>query len=145
MCQLSDNDLRHAGTKNTTELMYESFKELNSYYLYDMINSSSQQERNGINDFPLDKDGLELALKYFMCSTLTIRLCGIVQMNLQINAWSEYSSLGLAKAGSRRLGGGKGNELADWFVKNKIVEYLFGPNLHVEVSHKAFRNKYILN
>ena len=27
----------------------------------------------------------------------------------------------------------KSNELADWFVKNKIVENLFGPNLHVEV------------
>jgi hypothetical protein len=28
------------------------------------------------------------------------------------------------------------NELADWFVKNKIVEHLFGPNLHVEVKLK---------
>jgi ubiquitin carboxyl-terminal hydrolase 34 len=139
MCQLSDADLRLAGTRNTTELMYESFKELSSFYLYDLVGSTSQQQDRAAG-FRVDMDGLSLALKYFMCSTLTIRLCGIVQMNLQISAWSECGSLGLVKASSGRYRGGGGggagrsNELADWFVRNRIVEHLFGPNLHVEVS-----------
>jgi len=33
--------------------------------------------------------------------------------------------------------GGRSNELADWFVRNRVVEYLFGPNLHVEVNKRA--------
>jgi ubiquitin carboxyl-terminal hydrolase 34 len=28
-------------------------------------------------------------------------------------------------------------ELADWFVENKIIEHLFGPNLHVEVIKRS--------
>ena len=66
MCQLSDKDLRLAGAKNTTDLMYNSFK--------DSFDS---------NHYRIDLDGLTLAYKYFMCSTLTIRLCGIAQMNVK--------------------------------------------------------------
>ena len=36
-----------------------------------------------------DKDGLELALKFFLSSTLTMRLTGIGQINAQINAFNE--------------------------------------------------------
>ena len=135
MCQLSDKDLRIVGAKNTTELMYESFKELTNLSMRALAQSKSD------SNFCLDKDGLTLALKYFVCSTLTIRLCGVSQMNLQISAWSDYGSVCLAKAnagsGHRRssaVGCGGANELADWFVRNKIIEHLFGPNLHVEVD-----------
>lgn len=142
MCQLSDKDLRIVGTKNTTELMYESFKELGSFYMYDLVSDQASSTAGASGSFCLDKDGLTLALKYFMCSTLTIRLGGVSQMNLQISAWSDFSSLCLAKASAGGNGGGvsgssivagEPNELADWFVKNKIIEHLFGPNLHVEV------------
>jgi len=27
-----------------------------------------------------------------------------------------------------------GYQLADWIIKNNVVEQIFGPNLHVEVS-----------
>lgn len=27
-----------------------------------------------------------------------------------------------------------GNDLANWLINNKIIECIFGPNLHVEVS-----------
>lgn len=67
MCQLSDKDLRLAGAKSTTELMYNSFKDS-----FDSI------------QYRIDLDGLTLAYKYFMCSTLTIRLCGIAQMNVSV-------------------------------------------------------------
>jgi hypothetical protein len=92
MCQLSDKDLRLVGTKNTTELMYESFKDLNNYYIYDLItNNSSSSSSSTIhsNSFKIDKDGLMLAIKYFLCSTLTIRLCGITQMNV-INKYTIF-------------------------------------------------------
>ena len=36
-----------------------------------------------------DKDGLELALKFFLSSTLTMRLTGINQINQQINSFNE--------------------------------------------------------
>lgn len=132
MCQLSEKDLRLVGTKNTTELMYESFKELNSYDSYDQTNSINQK----YEIFKLDRDGLALSLKYFMCSTLTIRLCGIVQMNLQINAWNEYNSLTSRDYKTDSVSS-EDNELADWFVKNKIIETLYGPNLHVEVVKRS--------
>jgi len=88
MCQLSDRDLRLVATKNTTELMYESFKELNNYCLQINNNNNSdnkqqqqQQQRSNLV-FKLDRDGLSLAYKYLLCTTLTIRLCGIAQMNV---------------------------------------------------------------
>ena len=94
MCQLSDRDLRMVATKNTTELMYESFKELNTYCVANN-NSSDASSPNKITSssqttvasrsslmFKLDQDGLSLAYKYLLCSTLTIRLCGIAQMNV---------------------------------------------------------------
>jgi hypothetical protein len=92
MCQLSDRDLRMVATKNTTELMYESFKELNNYCLTNNSNNAnsetsspskinSSQSRSTLV-FKLDRDGLSLAHKYLLCSTLTIRLCGIAQMNV---------------------------------------------------------------
>jgi ubiquitin carboxyl-terminal hydrolase 34 len=77
MCELSDKDLRFAGQKNTTELMYESFKETNSSQA-----AMYSQDENNLIAFKVDKDGLKLAYKYFLCSTLTIRLCGIAQMNV---------------------------------------------------------------
>lgn len=34
--------------------------------------------------FQFDKEGLDLAFKYFTCSTLTIRLAGIAQINVRL-------------------------------------------------------------
>lgn len=90
MCQLSDRDLRLAGTKNTTELMYEAFKPYNNnnYFQHDLIINNGDNSNDNENEnrpslvFKIDRDALELAYKYFMCSTLTIRLSGIVQMNV---------------------------------------------------------------
>ena len=33
-----------------------------------------------------DKEGLDLAFKYFTCSTLTIRLAGITQINVSVGS-----------------------------------------------------------
>ena len=31
-----------------------------------------------------------------------------------------------------------GNQLANWLIENKIIEHIFGPNLHVEVRLSEF-------
>ena len=64
MCRLSDQDLRLAGTRNMTDLMWAAVKEpMEGHYKF-------------------DREGLELAFKYFTCTTLTIRLAGITQINV---------------------------------------------------------------
>lgn len=65
MCKLSDKDLRMAGNRNMTELMWAAVKEPLETH------------------FQFDKEGLDLAFKYFTCSTLTIRLAGIAQINVR--------------------------------------------------------------
>ena len=72
MCKLSDKDLRMAGNRNMTDLMWAAVKEPLETH------------------FNFDKDGLELAFKYFTCSTLTIRLAGIAQINVS-RFYSFYS------------------------------------------------------
>jgi hypothetical protein len=54
----------------------------------------------------------------------------IFNLKLQINAWS---LLKIEQENNIDHNIENENELADWFIENKIIEYLFGPNLHVEV------------
>lgn len=153
MCQLTDRDLRLAGMKNITELMYETFKtynqqHFNSYYSFNKLNETDELDETSLR-FKIDLDGLTLAYKYLMCTTLTIRLCGIAQINLQINAWSEFNALlnaSVSNNSSSKIdqfclislaNSATKNELADWLVANKIVEHLYGPNLHVEVVKRS--------
>jgi len=64
MCKLSDKDLRMAGNRSMTDLMWAAVKEpLETHFTF-------------------DKEGLDLAFKYFTCTTLTIRLAGIAQINV---------------------------------------------------------------
>lgn len=86
-------------------------------------------------DVPLtfDGDGLALAFKYFNSSTLTMRLAGVAQINAHIASHNELcngeSATDVEVAGQR---------LATWLTFNNIIEHLFGPNLHVEVSVLEF-------
>ena len=64
MCGLSDKDLRLAASKNMTDLMWTAVKDPVDGHI------------------SFDKEGLDLAFKYFTCSTLTIRLAGITQINV---------------------------------------------------------------
>ena len=54
-----------AGTRNMTDLMWAAIKEPIETQLI------------------FDKEGLDLAFKYFTCSTLTIRLTGVTQINVR--------------------------------------------------------------
>ncbi|XP_053405325.1 ubiquitin carboxyl-terminal hydrolase 34-like isoform X2 [Mercenaria mercenaria] len=114
MCKLSDKDLRMAGNRNMTDLMWAAVKEpLETHFTF-------------------DKDGLELAFKYFTCSTLTIRLAGIAQLNNQITLYNESCNNETLMDAER-----EGRQLADWLIDSKIIEHIFGPNLHVELIKQS--------
>ena len=66
MCSLTDGELRVAGTRNMIELVWAAAKEPME------------------NRCTFDRDSLELSLKYFTCSTLTIRLAGITHINVSL-------------------------------------------------------------
>ncbi len=82
-----------------------------------------------------DKDGLDLAFKYFTSSTLTMRLAGIAQINSHISSFNE-----VCNSDNMLEVEGIGQNLATWLTDNKIISQIFGPNLHVEVSTTALRN-----
>lgn len=66
MCSLCEKDLRTAATRNMTDLMWQALKE----------------PRETAATF--DREGLDLAFKYFTCSMLTLRLAGIAQINVSL-------------------------------------------------------------
>jgi ubiquitin carboxyl-terminal hydrolase 34 len=66
MCRLSDAELRAAGTRQMTELLWSAVKEPLEPHM------------------AFDRDMLTLALKYLTCSTLTIRLTGISQITVSL-------------------------------------------------------------
>lgn len=75
-----------------------------------------------------DKDGLDLAFKYFISSTLTMRLAGIAQINSHITTFND-----VCNSENMLEVEGIGQSLANWLTDNKIISHIFGPNLHVEV------------
>lgn len=75
-----------------------------------------------------DKDGLDLAFKYFTSSTLTMRLAGIAQINSHITTFND-----VCNSENMLEVEGIGQSLANWLTDNKIISHIFGPNLHVEV------------
>ncbi|XP_074662968.1 ubiquitin carboxyl-terminal hydrolase 34-like [Tubulanus polymorphus] len=119
MCKLSDKDLRMAGLRNMTDLLWAAVKEpLDSQVTF-------------------DHEVLDLAFKYFTCSTLTIRLAGVSQMNNQINIYNENCNNESTNDAERyvlfKFSTCIGNKIANWLIDNKLVEHIFGPNLHVEI------------
>lgn len=81
-------------------------------------------------DTPLtfDKDGLDLAFKYFTSSTLTMRLAGIAQINSHITSFND-----ICNSENMLEAEGVGQNLTTWLIDNNIISHIFGPNLHVEV------------
>lgn len=75
-----------------------------------------------------DKDGLDLAFKYFTSSTLTMRLAGIAQINNHITNFND-----VCNTDNMLDVENIGQNLAAWLTENKIISQIFGPNLHVEV------------
>ncbi|KAG8184718.1 hypothetical protein JTE90_019322 [Oedothorax gibbosus] len=114
LCQVKDIHLRAVGHRNMFEFMWSTVKDpLDGYATF-------------------DKEGLDLAFKYFSSSTLTMRLAGISQINSHINMYNE-----LCHSESLVESETIGNSLANWLIENKIIECIFGPNLHVELIKQS--------
>ena len=129
MCGLTDHQLRHQATRAMADFLWSSVKD------------------NFDSPLSLDRDGLELAFKYFSSTTLTMRLTGINQVNTNISLFNEMCNTeSVVEVETVRetteLRGGDylilcslqvGIQLAQWILDSKLVEHIFGPNLHVEV------------
>ncbi|MEQ2185966.1 Ubiquitin carboxyl-terminal hydrolase 34, partial [Goodea atripinnis] len=64
LCKLSDQELRQSAARNMADLMWSTVKEpLDSALCF-------------------DKESLDLAFKYFMSPTLTMRLAGLSQITI---------------------------------------------------------------
>ncbi|XP_040568738.2 ubiquitin carboxyl-terminal hydrolase 34 [Lepeophtheirus salmonis] len=114
MCQLEDSDLRQNSARHMSDFLWSCVKE------------------NLDSPISFDKDGLELALKYFTSSTLTMRLAGIAQINSHVNLFNEMCNTESVVEVEN-----VGLQLAAWVLQNGIVEHIFGPNLHVEIIKQS--------
>ena len=92
----------------------------------------SALKENSDSPLALDREGLQLAFKYFCSTTLTMRLCGINQVNAHISLFNELcnsESVGEVEQA--------GLQLAQWILDSGLVEHIFWPNLHVEVIKQS--------
>ncbi|KAH9519588.1 Ubiquitin carboxyl-terminal hydrolase 34 [Bulinus truncatus] len=114
MCTLSEADMRAAAAHNTMELMWQAIKEpVDSHMTF-------------------DREVMALVYKCFTSTTLTIRLGSICQISTLINTYNDNitneSVIDVENFGE---------EMARWLLENKIVEQIFGPNLHIEIIKQS--------
>ncbi|MGH0141434.1 UNVERIFIED_CONTAM: hypothetical protein FKN15_009228 [Acipenser sinensis] len=111
LCKLSDQELRQSAARNMADLMWSTVKEpLDTALCF-------------------DKESLDLAFKYFMSPTLTMRLAGLSQITKSVHTIHLYLLQTVLHYRSIA------KELADWLINNNVVEHIFGPNLHIELKH----------
>ncbi|XP_011610930.2 ubiquitin carboxyl-terminal hydrolase 34 isoform X2 [Takifugu rubripes] len=112
LCKLSDQELRQSAARNMADLMWSTVKEpLDSTLCF-------------------DKESLDLAFKYFMSPTLTMRLAGLSQITNQLHTFNDVcNNESLVSDTETSIA----KELADWLIHNNVVEHIFGPNLHIEI------------
>ncbi|XP_069090498.1 ubiquitin carboxyl-terminal hydrolase 34 isoform X1 [Pleurodeles waltl] len=112
LCKLSDQELRQSPARNMADLMWSTVKEpLDTALCF-------------------DKESLDLAFKYFMSPTLTMRLAGLSQITNQLHTFNDVcNNESLVSDTETSIA----KELADWLITNNVVEHIFGPNLHIEI------------
>ncbi|XP_061685121.1 ubiquitin carboxyl-terminal hydrolase 34 isoform X2 [Syngnathoides biaculeatus] len=112
LCKLSDQELRQSAARNMADLMWSTVKEpLDSALCF-------------------DRESLDLAFKYFMSPTLTMRLAGLSQITNQLHTFNDVcNNESLVSDTETSIA----KDLADWLIHNNVVEHLFGPNLHIEI------------
>ncbi|XP_012941309.1 ubiquitin carboxyl-terminal hydrolase 34 [Aplysia californica] len=114
MCTLSEADMRAAAAHNTMELMWQAIKEPMD------------------SQMTFDREVMALVYKCFTSTTLTIRLGSICQISTLINTYNDNISNELMSDIESF-----GDEMAKWLLDNKIVEQIFGPNLHIEIIKQS--------
>lgn len=83
-----------------------------------------------------DKNGLALVSKDFTSSTLTTRLKGVCRINRLIDQSNELNQSFL-EIGCLAKFKECNNKFRNWILGNKIIEYIFGPNCHVEIIKQS--------
>ena len=104
MCELTDMDLRQQPARHIADFLWSSIKE----------------NVDGSPPIAFDRDGLELAFKYFCSSTLTMRLTGITQINSHISLFNE-----MCNAESVVEVENVGLQLAGWILSQVIYFGIF--------------------
>ncbi|XP_011269828.1 ubiquitin carboxyl-terminal hydrolase 34 [Camponotus floridanus] len=115
MCRLGDKELRTPAVRTMADFMWSAVK--------DPIDAVLPS---------FDRDGLDLAFKYFTSTTLTMRLAGVAQINAHITASNELCNSETVAEVEQ-----VGHALAAWLTENNIIAHIFGPNLHVEVIKQS--------
>ncbi|XP_015761086.1 PREDICTED: ubiquitin carboxyl-terminal hydrolase 34-like [Acropora digitifera] len=116
LCKLTDKDLRQPDGRLMVDSMWSAVK-------------------GPVESGPIcDKDSLDLAFKYFTSSTLTVRLAGLSQIANQVHMFMDPFHTDPAAEADRQC---LCKELSEWLIENKLVEHLFGPNLHVELLKQS--------
>ncbi|XP_065661314.1 ubiquitin carboxyl-terminal hydrolase 34 isoform X2 [Hydra vulgaris] len=95
-----------------------------------MINSVKVQDSNHPTN---DIDLLNMSFKYFMSSTLAVRMAGLNLMTNQIHNLIDLSQNQVSPDSIDSLC----TEMAEWLNQNEMVEHLFGPNYHVELIKQS--------
>lgn len=148
-CSDNKNELKQQQQSNFDDNLNNNFASLQqqqqnvhqiSQFQHQQHNQQLHHQRQQINSpienrFIIDKDGLTMALKCFTSSTLTMRLSGIAQINNYISLFNEYLQTDNQLANLRTNEEGK--DFVNWILDNKIIEHIFGPNLHVEVIKQS--------
>ncbi|XP_046627893.1 ubiquitin carboxyl-terminal hydrolase 34 [Neodiprion virginianus] len=115
MCRLGDKELRTPAVRTMADFMWSAVK--------DPIDAVLPT---------FDRDGLDLAFKYFTSTTLTMRLAGVAQINAHITTFNELCNSETVAEVEQ-----VGHALAAWLTENNIIAHIFGPNLHVEVIKQS--------
>lgn len=115
LCKIVDTDMKNAtALRNMTEFIWSAVKEPVDAHI------------------SFDRDGLDLAFKYFLSPTLTMRLAGVNQINSYINLFNELVN-------SEHIIDSEllDQQLCKWLQDNQLIQHIFGPNLHVEVIKQS--------
>ena len=108
------------------------------YVSADFLWSSVKENVDGSPPIAFDRDGLELAFKYFCSTTLTMRLAGITQINSHISLFNEMcnaeSVVEVENVGLQLAG--KENQKRDIQMTQKIKEYITESSIQVNLFQK---------
>lgn len=119
LCNIHEDELRLMSARATAELM---------------LNTVKVQEPGQVS---YDIDILNIAFKYFMSTTLAVRMAGLNLITNQIHS--------LLEVGQSQMYGGINSmcsQLASWLNEKEMIEHLFGPNYHVELIKQS---QFLLN
>lgn len=75
LCNMQDSDLRVMNNRTMFEYIWSVVKEYSTF-----------------SSLSIDRDGLQISLKYFSSSTLTMRLSGIAQINNYITMYNDLQN-----------------------------------------------------